>query len=122
MRQLLFPCLAAMILGLCGCGSSKERQMQTQIQAMNDLAEAIETKQPEEKIKAAEKRLGEIQVQMLQVALNEGGSKAEEDDRLAKKYDAELNKATSRLAKAQSERMSVEMKKQWDKAVKDAKK
>ncbi len=95
MRKLLMlaiPLLAA--CGICGCGGA-DGLMRDQIKLMNETAEAIESKAPQEKINELEKRLEENGKKLEELKLSD-----EEKKKLLEKHNDEMMKAGMRYAKA----------------------
>jgi hypothetical protein len=77
------------------CGASAESLMQDQIQLMNQLAEAYETKAPEAKINEIKQKLQENNTKLGELKMS-----ADDAMKLADKYKDETTKAVARYMKA----------------------
>jgi hypothetical protein len=92
-------------LGLAGCkgGSDKhERVIKDMVDQMNSLADALESVKDKASAKEAAVKINKICDRLTELG-NEAKSLPKitksEDDRLMKKYEPEMNKATERLKK-----------------------
>lgn len=94
-KALVLAGLAWLLVGVSGCGSSADRLVKDQIQAMNDLADALEAKAPPDKLMALQNRLRDITDQWKALNLSDSARK----DLLAK-HQQELTKAGMRLGQA----------------------
>jgi len=94
-KSLAMICLLAAAVGITGCGSSPDSLMQEQIKDTNELAEAIETKAPQDKINDLRKKMEENGKKLAEFKLSDDDKK-----KLVEKHKDEFTKATARLAKA----------------------
>jgi hypothetical protein len=95
MRKLLVLASFVLVLAVSGCGSSPDGRVKDQIKAMNALAEAIEKKEPQDKIAERKKDLEEASKKCQDM-----GCTPEEFQKVMEDNKDELAKATQRLFQA----------------------
>ena len=93
-RYVAFGLVAVLLVSAPGCGGP-DSAMKAVISDMNALADAIEKKQPEDKIKAAADRLKASSEKLEKMKLSDA-----EKEKLVKKYEKELMESTMRLLSA----------------------
>ena len=94
-KSFVLRSLVLVLFGVSGCGASADSLVKEQIQGMNDLAEALETKAPEAKVKELQKNLEETGKKLEALKLSD-----DEKKKLFEQHKEELMKATTRLAQA----------------------
>ena len=97
-RRINLPLLFLAPLGLllaAGCGSSADSLMRQQIDAMNDLADAVEKGASESEMTAIKSRMESIAEKMEKLSPSDAEKK-----RLMEKYKDDMAKATGRMMQA----------------------
>jgi lipoate-protein ligase A len=88
--------VAALLISAPGCGGSKGEDLTKDlISQMNDLAAAIEKKEPVDKIKTIVEKMKATGEKAKELKLTK-----EEDEKLQKKYEKDMNTAQDRMKKA----------------------
>jgi len=90
--------LGSMLVAVCavsGCGASADSLMQSEIQTLNSLAEAYETKAPEAKISELKKQQEENNQKFAELKLSD-----DETKKLKDRYKDELVKALAKYTSA----------------------
>jgi hypothetical protein len=95
-KAALFTAVSLLLCTLSGCGSSgSDGLIQQQIQVMNEMADALENKAGEAKMKELEGRLESIGTKLKEIKLSK-----EEQEALMNKHKEALMKATQRMMTA----------------------
>ncbi len=94
-RLVKLGSLFVAVCAISGCGASADSLMKDQIQLLNQLAEAYETKAPEAKINEIKQKQEENNKKFGDLKLSPDDAK-----KLAEKYDGELKTAIMRYMKA----------------------
>jgi hypothetical protein len=96
LRFSLAVALSLSIMSLCGCGSSPgDSLMNDMIRCMNELADAIEKKVPEDKLTAIQTRMKELGEKLDALKLSE-----DDKNKLVEKHRDAMAKAAERMQKA----------------------
>jgi hypothetical protein len=94
-KLLVLGSLLLVLCGVSGCGANADSLIKEQIKAMNDLAEALETKAPEAKVNEVQKKLEVTDKKLQALKLSD-----DEKKQLTERHKDEMTKASMRLAKA----------------------
>lgn len=96
LRLALAIVLSISVISFCGCGSSPgDSLMNDMIKCMNEMADAIEKKLPEDKVTPIQTRMKELGEKLDALKLSE-----EEKKKLLEKHKDAMAKAAERMQKA----------------------
>src|SRR5205814_2388141 len=96
MKRLVAFVLVGFVLStVSGCGSKAENSIKDMISQMNDMSAALEKKESPDKIKAIGEKMKNTAQQLKDLKLPK-----EEEEKLQKKYEADMKAALERLMKA----------------------
>jgi len=96
LRLSLTVILSISAMSMCGCGSSPgDSLMNDMIKCMNEMADAIEKKLPEDQLKSIQARMKELGDKLDALQLS-----AEDKKKLVEKHKDAMAKAAERMQKA----------------------